>query len=402
MIVFFSLLQLQQAVLQLENRIFEISGLARAAKDTKEADDNMSTSPDDEEEQIKNAWKKIINRLKYVPAKASAKIRSALVDAIAAARKAHNLDVVVQLRNALVEYHPDAAGASKTTALEILAQHGDYDDEDDEDEDDEEEAELQAGDREFAESEETPQSRLCSCLASDAWALLSSLDGLEDTTGGKDWTARKEWISAVKKPKTISQLAALVSAFVHKATLKIEKIETEEMSLNDILEALDKSNTLRKKNSSRGDSDPSEVWANVNFSDDFCLVKLEKYPWWPARKCTPKDENLASKLESVERTLVSLFGESGSLRIVKADAVLPFSETLPEEDMSQYTRDLRIQLDEWMATARRVVRGHAKKKKKPTEKKAPVVNGAVKEEKKSVVKEENKDVIKQENKMVTT
>jgi hypothetical protein len=367
----------------LENRIFGISGLARAAKDTEEADDNMSTSPDEEEEQTKNAWKKIINRLKYVPAKASGKIRAALVDAIAAARKAHNLEVVVKLRNALVEYHPDAAGGSKATALEILAQHGDYDDEDDEEEDDEEEAEFQAG--EVAESEKTAQSRLSSCLSSDAWTLMSCLDGLEDTTGGKDWTARKEWISAVKKPKTISQLAALVSAFVHKATLKIEKIETEAIVLNDVLEALDKSNTLRKKKSSQFDSDPSEVWANVDFSDDFCLVKAEKYPWWPARKCIPKDENLASKLESVERILVSLFGESGSLRIVKADAVLPFSETLPEEDMSQYTRDIRNQLDEFMATARRVVRGHAKKKeKKPTAKQAPQGNVAVKEENKMV------------------
>ena len=40
---------MQQPLLALEDRIFGISGLAMAAKDADEADDNMSTNPEEEE-----------------------------------------------------------------------------------------------------------------------------------------------------------------------------------------------------------------------------------------------------------------------------------------------------------------------------------------------------------------
>ena len=67
-------------------------------------------------------------------------------------------------------------------------------------------------------------------------------------------------------------------------------------------------------------------------------------------------------LESVDRILVSLVGERGALRVVKTEACVPFSDTLPEgEDLSAHTRDIRNQLDEAMNVTRRVVRGQQKK-----------------------------------------
>lgn len=342
-----------------------------AAKDADEADDNMSTSPEDEEEQIKFAWKKLIHRLKSLPAKANAKIRQCVIEAIAAARKAHNNVVVAQLREALLQYHPEAAGLCKTTALEVLAEHGDYDDQDDDDEeeDDEDDKDDVEEDRENATKNQTAESGISSVLCAEAVTLVSSLDGQEDAS-------REDWISAVKKTKTLSKMAALVSAFCNNAAAKLEKMESEQLALADVMAAWGSSDSARRKKGYQyATSEPSEVWANVDFSDEFCLVKVDTYPWWPARKCTPKVPTLASQLDSLGRVIVSLIGESGGLRVVKEDALLPFSETLPpDEDLGTQPREIRNQLDDCMAMARRIVRG--KLKKKTAKGKKVALNGA--------------------------
>jgi hypothetical protein len=75
------------------------------------------------------------------------------------------------------------------------------------------------------------------------------------------------------------------------------------------MEAWGKDSSLRKKKSTNQDiSEPSEVRINITFTDEVCLAKVEKYPWWPAKKGIAKDENLAQSLESLGRNLVS--GES--------------------------------------------------------------------------------------------
>ena len=91
---------------------------------------------------------------------------------------------------------------------------------------------------------------------------------------------------------------------------------------------------------------------------------------WPARKCIPKDGELTSQLELADRLLVSLVGERGALRVVKTENCIPFSDTPPEEDISNHPRDIRNQLEEAMNVARRVVRGQQKKKSKS--KKIPI------------------------------
>eukprot|EP00531_Pseudo-nitzschia_arenysensis_P016842 CAMPEP_0116136086 /NCGR_PEP_ID=MMETSP0329-20121206/11533_1 /TAXON_ID=697910 /ORGANISM="Pseudo-nitzschia arenysensis, Strain B593" /LENGTH=1223 /DNA_ID=CAMNT_0003630923 /DNA_START=318 /DNA_END=3989 /DNA_ORIENTATION=- len=349
---------IRQRLLELESRVFEATGLAMVAKETDEADENMSTSPQDEQEQIQDAWKKIIHRLKRVPAKSYTKIHAALVEAIAAARKAQNTAVVAELKHALVEYHPEAASYCKDEALEVLEKHGGYE----EDSDYESDAEDNAMDIDRPTdqtSKSTDHSDLASCLCAEAIILNSSLDGQEDAS-------RVDWIRAVKQTRTMSKLAAFVSAFVNKAIAKVEKMEEEYSALVDAMNLWGKSRQKKKK----ADVGPelSEVWANVNFSDEYCFVKIEEYPLWPARKCVPKDAELVSELESVDRLLVSLVGERGALRVVKTEACVPFSETLPEgEDPAAHPRDIRTQLDEAMKVARRVVRGQTKKMKPPIE-----------------------------------
>jgi len=350
-------------LLELESRVFEVTGLAMVAKETDEADDNMSTSPEDEEKQLHNAWKKPINRLKRLPAKSYTKIHTAVVEAIAAARRAQNTVVVAELKHALVEYHPEAASYCKQEALEVLERHGGYE-EDTDDESDSEANEMDAvKGNEKVMTKEKDESDITSCLCAEAIILNSSLDGQEDAS-------RIDWVRAVKQTRTVSKLAAFVAAFVSKAGAKIGKMEEEHLAFIDAMTAWGKTRPKKKKDS-KPIPQQSEVWANVSFTDEFCFAKIDEYPLWPARKCHPKDDELISQLESVDRILVSLVGERGALRVVKRDACVPFSVTLPnEEDLSTHTRDIRNQLEEAMNVARRVIRGHKKKQSKS--KKPPV------------------------------
>ncbi len=330
-----------------------------AAQDAIEADDNMSASPDDDnntEEQIEQAWKKLVYRLHRLPAKAHSKIRQLVVEAIAAARNAQQAPIVAQLREALLQFHPDAAGACKTAALEILEKHGGCED----DEDEEENEEMDEATEETLEEPQKQQSEagLSSVLSFEGVILNSCLDGQEDAT-------RNDWISAVKSSRTVSKLGALVAAFCHKAAGKLGKLEAEQDALNGAIDAWAKVLSLRKKSNKSGDIEPLEVWTHVSYTDDFCLAKVEPYPWWPAKKCVVRDKVVAKSLEDLGRTVVSLVGESGGVRVITHDKILPYSTTPPEDnDLTSHPKEIRIQLDECRAMARRIIRGKEKRLKK--------------------------------------
>ena len=349
-----------------------------AASDADQADDNMSSSPEeDKEEKLQLAWKKIIYRLHRLPAKAHSRIRQLVVEAIAAARKAQQAVVVAQLREALLQFHPQSAGSCKISALEILEQHGGYDDFDDEDEEDEDGDEAEDEAKEGDQFQ--PDTGISCVLCAEAVILNSSLDGQEDASRG-------DWITAVKKTRTLSKFAALSAAFVAKASTKLDKLESEQDTLRHAVDAWVRASSSRnKKKSTKDISEPSEVWTNVTFTDDFCLAKVDKYPWWPAKKCIVKEEELAQSLQSVGRCLVSLVGELGGLRVIKTESLLPFSETLPEdEDLSNHSKEMRTQLDECMAMARRIIRGKEKKAARASKKKKKSITSYTefKEEKK--------------------
>ena len=360
-------------MLQLEERVFVMTGLAMAFQDSIDADENMSASPDDEnkEEQLQVEWKRLVFRLHRLPAKAHARIRHLVVDAIAAARKSQQATVVAQLREALLQFHPEAAGACKAAALQILEKNGGYDDDDDdEDQDMDEEDDVANEVQQKAQSE----AGLSSVLSFEGVILNSSLDGQEDAS-------RADWIAAVKKCKTVSKLGALAAAFCSKASEKLDKIESEQVALSDALESWEKSSSLRKK-SSKPEKEPAEVWTNVTFTDDFCLAKVEDFPWWPAKKCIVKDQKVAKSLASLGRSVVSLVGESGGLRVVVKEKVIPYSETLPEqEDLNSHPKEIRSQLEDCHAMARRIIRGKGSKANGPRRKSTVALDGLEDEKK---------------------
>ena len=351
-------------MLYLERRIFEITGLAMAAKDSHDADDNMSADgeaedADQKDSKEKRAWKKIIHKMRFEPSKRHTIIREMVVAAIAAARKSQLKAVVSQLRAALLEFHPNAAGACKASALKVLESHGgyEYDDEDDEDEED-------ATDEAAADNEEP---EIPSSLCAEAVIINSSLDGIEDA-------GHTDWVDAVKSARTLSRIACLVTAFAVRAKEKLNKMQEEQADLLKAVGVWEKEHERHLKNVSKSNAETvakrpssyvvSEVWANVSFSDEIVMVKVEPYPWWPAKKCFARDTALRSSLETVGRWLVSLIGENGGLRVVETTMVRPFTGTLVEIeeglDMSDVTKEIKAQLDDCMAMARRVLRSRSK------------------------------------------
>lgn len=349
---------LKQPLLDLEERAADITNLATASRDQDLADDNMSTdtAEDDqvEKEKLELAWKRLVHRIRETPTKRYVQIREQLVAAITAARKAHRSDVVTQLRAALLLYRPGAGGECKAAAIKVLEEHGDYDYADD---DYDETVEDDKQDDAMAEDEEIP-----SVISFEA-ALLRWSDDF----------SRKEWIDAVKSVKTISRFAALCTSFCRTAKQKLQKIIEEQQALKDALVSWAKDTDRKnRKGAAKGRSNnesfegPSEVWANVTITDDICMAKVEKYPWWPAKKCIPKDSEIAQALSDMKRSLVSLVGEMGGLRVVRDDQLKAFTgEAMKESDTGvDYSKDMRSQLNDCISMARRIQRG----KKRPSTK----------------------------------
>ena len=340
---------LKLPLLQLEERAADITNLDVAARDSALADDNMSVNGADddqaEKERLDRAWKRLLYKIRETPTKRYVQIRELLVAAISAARKAHVPEVVAQLRAALLLHHPSAAGDCKSAAVKVLVDHGDYDIEDDEDEQEEE--------TEEADNEDD----VPSVISMEAAILKSSLEGSDDAS-------RADWIQSVKSVKTISRLAALARAFCGKAKEKLQQVAIERDALISAIGTWEKQEDRKLKHRvGKGRAPktefegPSEVWANVNFMDELCMVKVEQYPWWPAKQCAAKDPAIAKSLAALDRRLVALVGEMGSLRVIKEENIKPFDGTAIFEEEEELSKEMKSQLNDCVAMARRILRG---------------------------------------------
>jgi hypothetical protein len=342
----------------LEERIYEISGLAMADRDQTLADDNMSAGEEETAEELERekfkkivAWRKKIHSIRSIPAKRPGQIREMLVQAIAAARKANQGNIVGKLRAVLLLYHSDAAGECKQAAIAVLEDHGGYDPGEDDESDDEEE-EGTSGEEKDIEEAPVP-SNLCF----EAMCLQGSLGDYEEAT-------RSDWTEAVKKCKAVSRLAALSTAFCRKSTLRLEKLLTERQALEKALEKWEREETKKragKKPTKKIVEPPTEMWANVEYTNKFCMVTLEDHPWWPAKICVAKDKDLQTKLKSFDRVLVAMVGEHGELRCVKTEDTRKFTGKAMDEDLEQFAKGDRAQLEESLAIARRIIRGRGGK-----------------------------------------
>jgi hypothetical protein len=348
---------IRQPLLDLEERIADMTNLAMTTRDVELADDNMSVDDisDDQanKEKLDRQWKKLIYRIGQTMTRKHVMVRDLLLQALAAARKAHLPDVVARLRAALLQYHASAAGECKAAALRVLEDYGGYDEDDDDDSDDDDD------DDDVEETAEDDQEVIPSVVCAEAAFLASSLGGSADAS-------RNDWIEAVKSCKTVSRLASLVAGFVHDATTRVTKMEVEYNDLQRAISRWEKEEERRIKNktvknvSSHGVI--SEVWADVHITDNIVMAKAEDYPWWPAKKCIVKDPILKDKLETLKRSVVTLIGERGDLRVVNDNDIKAFTGNFVDEadDLEDMSKEMRNQLDNCMSMARRILRGTEK------------------------------------------
>lgn len=387
--------QLKQPLLELEERVAEITNVALASRDVDLADENMSIDGSEDktnQEQLLLAWKKILHKLRQTPSRKHVQVREILVSAIAAARKAHVPHVVAELRAALLLYHPNAANDCKLAAIQVLVANGDFVPSNTEDDDSDDE-----GGNDDAPVEDAVAN---SVICAEAATLRGCLGGSEDAS-------REDWVALVKSTKTLSRLASLTAAFSRDATEKLEKIQIERDALTSAMGAWKKaeerqqirrevgaakksSATASAANTKRMDdlhSDLSEVWANVRYTDEICMAKANSYPWWPAKLCEAKDPTISRTLSELNRSLVAFMGEMGGLRVVHTlhqvrpftgNAILELPQQQQHDDetensaaangdgavpMMEYSKELRTQLDDCMTMARRIQRGLLKQQK---------------------------------------
>ena len=157
----------------------------------------------------------------------------------------------------------------------------------------------------------------------------------------------------------------MTSGFSEVAVERLKTLEDERDDLISAVKAWEKEEDRKAKGrqgkktkSSKEQIGPSEVWANVHFMDEIIMAKAEDWPWWPAKKCQVKDPQLAESLSNLNRCLVALIGEMGGLRVVKTDNISPFTgRTIEDDDSTELAKDVRNQLDDCMAMARRILRG---------------------------------------------
>ena len=341
---------LKQPLLDLEERVADLTNISASSRDTEIADDNMSIdeSGDVENRELRLAWKKELNCLRRTSARQHLKVRELLVNAISMARKAHASDVVADLRAALLLLRPNAANDSKQAGINVLDSHGGFSGPDNEEVDWEDEGAEEKGDPEDA----------VSVLSAEAALLTGCL-------GGSDEATRTDWIELVKSSKTLSRLSSLTAGFGHVAEQKLGKIKEERDDLLAAIATWQKDSVKqrggkKKARSSASFAGPSEVWADVTFTDEICMAKVEEWPWWPAKVCKAKVAGLRKTIDELDRVLVALLGEMGGLRIVTKDMIRPFTgEALTEETAVEVPKKTRIQLEECLAMGRRVQRGTA-------------------------------------------
>ncbi len=325
-------------MIDLEKRIYSITGIERATNEVDEANDNVSVvsneSDDDKAgldllQRANYAWKKKIYSLNSILARQTSAVRDVIISAIAIARKGKINDVLEDLREALKLYRPGGAGRARTMALSLLQKYGFTLREDDIDESDFEDTASEVGSiQDGKENGEANES--ASFLSSEAMMIGGSLDG-------DNLADRVDWTDAVTACRTVSRFAALVTALKSRALPYLDKLAKDKKALSKALAYWETSFKTRKKGKkntyqSKKYSSATEIWANVESTDQFVMCKVEGFPWWPACICNPKDEEVAESLASVKRMLVSFVGEQHLYVVEKETEVKPFDASFEEND----------------------------------------------------------------------
>ncbi len=201
------LMALKNPLVELENRIYSITGLERAVHEADDANDNMSTGSSDSNEKSEEqkaeeksekyhlAWKKKVYSLHHIPTKRASAIREVLISAVAIARKGNLEEVLQDLRDALLLHRPGAAGRARQMALSILEKYGGIEIVDDGDEYLEAEDDIVDSDD---EKDDEDSSKYDSYLCTEAMMITGCLEGDSNAD-------RVDWREAVMGCKTLSR-----------------------------------------------------------------------------------------------------------------------------------------------------------------------------------------------------
>ena len=194
---------LKGTLVELEDRIYTITGKAKAVREVDLASENVSvvsegsqTEESEEEKATKRKevamalWMDKINSLGKVATKRAALIRDVLISAIGIARKAQLNEVVEDLQSALKLHRPGAGGQAKSQALSLIDKYGGYDSINLKD------SPILNGDIDLEASQ--PQEELPSCLCVAAMVLTGCLEGHDDAD-------RVDWKESVMECKKISR-----------------------------------------------------------------------------------------------------------------------------------------------------------------------------------------------------
>jgi len=154
----------------------------------------------------------------------------------------------------------------------------------------------------------------------------------------------------------------LVAALAYQATPKLQKLKDDRHTLNKAIKYWDTGSKTRKgrtqkQTTSERYNSATEIWTNITTTDEFVQGKVEGYPWWPARICVAKDDDVKLSLKSLNRVLISFIGEP-HLHVVNNDSeIRPFTgKEMVDNDIEEYPTDVVKNLEQSTAMARRIIR----------------------------------------------
>lgn len=358
---------LKGPLIDLEMRIFSISGLERAVQEADEANENMSVGSSisneisteksaKKAEKAQLAWKKKLFSLYSIPSKRAGAVREVLISAIAIARKGDLTDILQDLRLALTLHRPGGGGRARASALALLEKHGGYEKGEDQKEGEKSDSEDDWTDTESLSEKDDPILNSVSFLCAEAMMLTGSLEG-------DNHADRVDWKDAVTKCKTLSRFAALAEALINRARPYLLKMADDKETLKKAIQYWQGGKKTRNRKARISQpkrekyNSSTEIWADVTTTERFVMAKVEGYPWWPASLCIARDLYIATPLKELNRVLVSFVGEQYLHVIGEADDMRSFTGEVTEDDLSKYSTDTIKSLNESIDMTKRILKG---------------------------------------------
>eukprot|EP00592_Proboscia_alata_P006389 CAMPEP_0194353688 /NCGR_PEP_ID=MMETSP0174-20130528/1970_1 /TAXON_ID=216777 /ORGANISM="Proboscia alata, Strain PI-D3" /LENGTH=1930 /DNA_ID=CAMNT_0039122345 /DNA_START=179 /DNA_END=5971 /DNA_ORIENTATION=+ len=356
--------RLKPLVLNLEARVFEMSGLEDVARVKSIALDNVSISSNSDGSDVKKthaAWKKKIASMRMPTANSRRGPRDIIIEAINIACENGQEKISSELRGALKLHRTGNSVYAKKAALEVLNNHGGYDDPMEGDDDDETDTETNS----IAEVDDLN-------LNNDIMSTMLSTDALE-LSGclNIDDSARTDWINGVRSCKTLSRFSALVFNLVHESNEILNELEERNETFlkaigdwednrcdSDDEQALSKSRKRKKKTRRQKEKYTSltKVWTDTKTTENIVWGKIDDHPWMPAQLRNVNDPDVATQLEDVKRVVIRFIGNE-DINVVKGNNTKPFmgpDESL--DNLDDFDNEKVDQLTESLALTRRLHR----------------------------------------------